>query len=318
MVLPPRAYLFIGLNVARFFSVLTLLLVFSSTIDVMVGDIHAIKRGATAAPDVKNVNINGTEYYYDCDYLENSTVPLQPGGSMFAIINHIFIIFQCILLLLSELSWPAWFFDDFIPVLGRDHGVCILGFLQIFIGAAVLSHHVSTFALVSAFFLFAVGCINVLLGLTFRAAIKQKRSLTSWRERVNTPALPRTAQDFRSAGATVVNAGGSIFTHMTGSTATTMTEKPAGLGEASHAGFGFGRQGEKQAGLKGFLISRPVESLPRYVPKPGTGRPSGSGTTSDAAGPSRSSSRASSRNSRDSTDSVDVATTGAAAKPNRI
>lgn len=32
------------------------------------------------------------------------------------------------------------------------------------------------------------------------------------------------------------------------------------------AGFGFGRQGEKKAGLKGFLISRPLESLPKYAP----------------------------------------------------
>jgi hypothetical protein len=33
------------------------------------------------------------------------------------------------------------------------------------------------------------------------------------------------------------------------------------------AGFGFGRQGEKTAGLKGYLISKPVESLPRYAAK---------------------------------------------------
>lgn len=39
----------------------------------MVSDIHAIKKGNSAAPSVTNVNINGTEYYYDCDYLENST-----------------------------------------------------------------------------------------------------------------------------------------------------------------------------------------------------------------------------------------------------
>jgi hypothetical protein len=32
-------------------------------------------------------------------------------------------------------------------------------------------------------------------------------------------------------------------------------------------GFGFGRQGEKAAGLKGYLISKPVESLPKYAPK---------------------------------------------------
>jgi hypothetical protein len=29
---------------------------------------------------------------------------------------------------------------------------------------------------------------------------------------------------------------------------------------------GFGRQGEKVAGLKGYLISKPLESLPKYVP----------------------------------------------------
>jgi hypothetical protein len=56
---------------------------------------------------------------------------MQPGGSMFAIINHLFIIFQVILLFLSEISWPASFFDNFIPVLGAQHGVGILGFMQI-------------------------------------------------------------------------------------------------------------------------------------------------------------------------------------------
>lgn len=44
---------------------------------VMVGDIHAIKKGNSDAPSVTNVNINGTEYYYDCDYLENSTYVLS-------------------------------------------------------------------------------------------------------------------------------------------------------------------------------------------------------------------------------------------------
>lgn len=176
---------------------------------------------------------------------------------------------------------------------------------RISIGAAVLSHHVGTFALVSAFFLFAVGCVNVLLGLAFRGSIKTKRSLTSWRERLNTPSLPRSAADFRAGGsaAGVLNVGGNVFTHMTGST--NMSEKAGG----EHPGFGFGRQGEKHAGLKGFLISKPVESLPRYVPKPSTARPRGSGID-------RSSSRASSRDSRDSRDSVDDL--GTTTKPNRI
>ncbi|KAG6868360.1 hypothetical protein C0993_004481 [Termitomyces sp. T159_Od127] len=33
------------------------------------------------------------------------------------------------------------------------------------------------------------------------------------------------------------------------------------------AGFGFGRQGEKAAGLNGYLISKPIETLPRYATK---------------------------------------------------
>jgi hypothetical protein len=36
---------------------------------------------------------------------------------------------------------------------------------------------------------------------------------------------------------------------------------------ARFAGYGFGRQGEKEAGKKGFLISKPVEALPRYAPR---------------------------------------------------
>jgi hypothetical protein len=50
---------------------------------------------------------------------------------MFAIVNHLFIIFQCVLLILSEVSWPASFFADYIPVLAQEHGVAVLGFMQI-------------------------------------------------------------------------------------------------------------------------------------------------------------------------------------------
>lgn len=32
------------------------------------------------------------------------------------------------------------------------------------------------------------------------------------------------------------------------------------------SGMGFGRQGEKTAGLRGYLISKPLESVPRYAP----------------------------------------------------
>jgi len=294
-VLPPRAYLFIGLNVARALSLLTLTLVFSSSIVVMVRDVAAIRKGTAGLPSHNSpISINGTTYYYDCDYLENSTVPMQPGGSMFAIINHLFIIFQVILLFLSEVSWPSTFLDQFVPVLGSQHGVGILGFMQIFIGAAVLSHHVGTFALVSAFFLFAIGILNVLLGLTFRTSIKTKRSLTSWRDRI--PELPRSTSDFKTAMSSsnpgVFNVANTVFTNVTGSSSE-KTHEPG-----THSGYGFGRQGEKHAGLKGFLISKPVDTLPRYAPKQNI--------------PSRSSSRGSDRSSASSIPIQDPP------KPNRI
>lgn len=173
-MLPPKAYLFIGLNAVRALSILTLLLVFSSsstqsfllqyivhgltrllssTVLVMVNDIHAIKKGYSSGTNGNDtVTINGEEFYYDCDYLENSTyvflvldsplcfthvtafnnsVPHQAGGAMFAIINRLFIIFQCILFTASELSVAEGFFANFIPVLGPQFGVGILGALQV-------------------------------------------------------------------------------------------------------------------------------------------------------------------------------------------
>jgi len=53
----------------------------------------------------------------------------------------------------------------------------------------------------------------------------------------------------------------------TGSTSTTKSEEVHSEKE-KYAGFGFGRQGEKAAGLKGFMLSKPVEALPRYAPRP--------------------------------------------------
>ncbi|KIL61261.1 hypothetical protein M378DRAFT_82691, partial [Amanita muscaria Koide BX008] len=44
----------------------------------------------------------------------------------------------------------------------------------------ILSHHVDDFTLISAF-LFAIGCLNMLLGLIFHEFVKEKRSIRTWR-----------------------------------------------------------------------------------------------------------------------------------------
>jgi hypothetical protein len=86
----------------------------------------------------------------DCDYIEyvytsffgwliirsilvsrrGSTVPNQPAGAFWAVINRLFIIFQVVMLILSEIGWPALFFDRFFPVLGKESGLEALGVFQ--------------------------------------------------------------------------------------------------------------------------------------------------------------------------------------------
>ncbi|EIW51797.1 uncharacterized protein TRAVEDRAFT_61490 [Trametes versicolor FP-101664 SS1] len=258
-MLPPRAYFFIGLNGVRILSIIAMLLVFASGIFVLVSDIQAVNR-SMKAPDTDMT---------DCDYIEGSTVPNQPAGVFWAVVNRLFIIFQVVVLILSEIGWPAAFFDRFFPVLGPTFGLGALGIFQCLIGATVLSHHVDDFTLVAAFFLFALGCLNMLLGLVFREKAKEKRSIMSWRAEAKgvLPSHRDMRPTFaRPASASFVNSmfkGGND------------RAQPEEFGQKGH---GFGRQGEKAAGLKGFLISKPLESLPRYAPPPPRSDSSRAGT----------------------------------------
>ncbi|KAI0784399.1 hypothetical protein C8Q75DRAFT_780028 [Abortiporus biennis] len=250
-MLPARAYFFIGLNAVRALSIISMLLVFASSIFVLVTDIEAVNHFMKNASDSDMVN---------CDYIEGSTVPNQPAGVFWAVVNRLLIIFQVIALIMSEIGWPAVFFDKFFPVLGSSFGLGALGIFQCLIGATILSHHVDDFTLVAAFFLFAIGCLNILLGLIFRERAKSKRSIRSWKEEAK-GILP-TTRDLRPQFTKPEGGVSSFFTG--GSSASEKTR----VGDDHTTGFGFGRQGEKRAGLKGFLISKPVETLPRYAPPP--------------------------------------------------
>jgi len=224
MFLPPRAYVFIGLNIARALSIVALLLVFASSVVVMVDDIKAV-----------NVFENGGGNQTSQDYIDNSTVPDQTGGPFWAVLNRLLILAQTVVLVFSEIEWPLSFFDRFFPVLGSEFGLGALGVMQCLIGASVLSHFVDTFPLVAAFFLFSVGCLNILLGLIFREHAKSKRSIFSFRERTKN-VLP-TTHDF---GVT--------------------NEKSYGTPEralSGRSGHGFGRQAEAQAAYNGFAVREP-------------------------------------------------------------
>lgn len=65
-----------------------------------------------------------------CITPRGSTVPNQPAGAFWAVLNRLLIIFQTIILLLAEVEWPMFFFDRFIPVLGSEFGLGALGIFQ--------------------------------------------------------------------------------------------------------------------------------------------------------------------------------------------
>jgi len=275
-MLPPRAYTFLGLNAVRILSIISLLLVFSSNIVTLVDDIKAVNRfqasGGNSAT-ATNSTSNATALSEPA-YISGSTAPNQPAGAFWAVLNRLLIIFQAVVLILSEIGFPAAFFNRFFPVLGKDFGLGALGVMQMLIGAAILSHHVDTFTLVSAFFLFSIGCLNVFLGLVFRESAKSKRSVTSWREQAKN-ILPTPVQQGLGAAKTVSSHLGiwpsspneKGFSHASGDSVSSKhsASSQGGL-KRDFAGMGFGRQGEKAAGLKGFIITKPVESLPRYAP----------------------------------------------------
>ncbi|KAJ7706932.1 hypothetical protein B0H17DRAFT_856890, partial [Mycena rosella] len=283
---------FLGLNAARFLSIVALLLVFSSSILVMVTNIKAVNAFQA------NRVANATDAMLECDYIEGSTVPNQPAGVFWAVVASLLIIFQVIILIFSEVRWPAVFFDRFFPVLGSDFGLGALGIFQCLIGAQILSHHVDDFTLVSAFFLFSIGCLNMLLGLIFREGAKAKRSLRAPRQpktqgiiaadiRPQFPAAPQYASYANEKGADDVSFATWKSTDST-----------------NKAAYGFGRQGEKAAGLRGFLLQRPEESLPRYAsPTPTFSPPRVPRELSPARSASSRSSSRSSEASRSSTSS---------------
>ncbi|KAF9478476.1 hypothetical protein BDN70DRAFT_879911 [Pholiota conissans] len=263
-MLPPRAIQFMGLNAVRALSLISLILVFSSTILVMVTNIKAVNAFEANKTSADNDTMT------DCDYIMGSTVPNQPAGVFWAVVASLLIIFQTIILFLSECSWPMPFFDKYFPVLGTQFGLGALGIFQCLISTQILSHHVDDFTLVSAFFLFALGCLNMLLGLIFRESAKAKRSITSWRAEAK-GILPTSTDNrpvFVNAGPYPVSFSPSVSSieKQPYIIRADTTVSDAGTWRSTDkAAFGFGRQGEKAAGLRGFILQKPEESLPRYV-----------------------------------------------------
>lgn len=130
----------------------------------------------------------------------------------------------------------------------------------------------------TAFFLFSVGCVNMLVGLIFREKVKDKRSILSWRER-GKDALPTHVQ-----GVDIRPVTGALSSVFTGSSekSSDATRVGSSAAPSGRPGMGFGRQAEKTAALRGacawqrcntpslngslgFILSKPNESLAKHA-----------------------------------------------------
>ncbi|GAA5971138.1 hypothetical protein JCM3765_004703 [Sporobolomyces pararoseus] len=120
-----------------------------------------------------------------CSYIASTSIPTQPGGSLFSTLSRIFCCLILLASLLSEFSpsittkagrlverWWTYAFPPF----GREFGTGVLGGVQVFMGCTVLSHAVGKFTQVSGWFLFIVGILNLLCGLAFGSRLKIIRS----------------------------------------------------------------------------------------------------------------------------------------------
>lgn len=275
----PSGPVFIALNVLRLLSIIALLLCLAANCVTMASDIKAIKHSpTTSSTSATSGNSTTTLDEIDCDYYEYSTVPDQTGGPFWSILNRLFIVFECLLLTFAEVGFPKRLFEDFVPVLGPGHGLGCLGVFQALIGAQVLSHYCDLFPQVTSWLLFIIGCLNIVAGLVFRSKAKPKRLIFSWENvssltpqtRMAATAWDMVSEKRRPAPSTTSegSVGGSqppLSRSASQHSDTPLLPSANVQPGARFGGFGFGKQGERQAAERGFKISRPLETLPKYV-----------------------------------------------------
>lgn len=205
-----------------------------------------------------------------CAYVGNTSVPRTVGGILFNALNRIFCCFILLFMLVAEAPPPFKAVERFwayaFPPFGEHFSTGVLGLTQIFIGCTALtlpsvdlSTHeqpeltiglrISGFPQVAGWFLFILGCLNMLFGLAFGSSIKSIRSVLS------TPTAPSGLRAMRLAQQRQEGGGGAG--------AYREHHDPEQADESN------GRQPKKYAGKRGIQISAPIISSPMVqVPEP--------------------------------------------------
>jgi hypothetical protein len=77
----------------------------------------------------------------------NSTVPQQPAGAFWAIVNHGLVMFQLVVLFIAEigLEWTTKKFNIYFPVLGDGFGLGPLGIFQaLYVSLFIFDYFISS------------------------------------------------------------------------------------------------------------------------------------------------------------------------------
>ncbi|KDE04451.1 hypothetical protein MVLG_05099 [Microbotryum lychnidis-dioicae p1A1 Lamole] len=119
-----------------------------------------------------------------CSYVGNTSIPKGPGGIVFVAISRIFCCILLLFMLISEIppptKWTQKLWSYAFPPFGENFGVGVLGVVQVYLGSVILSHKVTGFPLIAAWFLFILGFVNTLLGLSFGSRLKKIRSFSPY------------------------------------------------------------------------------------------------------------------------------------------
>ncbi|CAE6364898.1 unnamed protein product [Rhizoctonia solani] len=279
MLLSGSNFRWFGLNIVRALSIAALILVIASSIVVMVRDANAIcnEISISVKPQASE---SSNKPNFGRTYMTSSTVPLQPGGGFFAILSRLLIILQCILLILAEVEWPNSFFINHIPILGPRYGVGILGMIQVLLSALILSHRIPTFPLISAFILFAIGCLNIILGLLLRERIHvyRARSASTCNNLCPEPTRPNNRRiSFRPRGKRSTALGstrGPVYpdieklpTYGDSHESKTQSGDTVDIGQPPQVAvkLGFGRQAHQGAETEWCCLPIPEQSHPNFI-----------------------------------------------------
>ena len=131
------------------------------------------------------------------------------------------------------------------------------------ISTQILSHFVEDFTLVSAFFLFIIGCLNILLGLIFRESVKNKRSISFWGAKIKS-VLPTFRCDrpiFVNINPLAISKPREVTPYRVRLDLTASYNGSESWSSTEKAQYGFGRQGDESAALRGTTLQKPSELL---------------------------------------------------------